>query len=352
VLALKDHYQTFSVSFGASRTGGTVQYRIIDYAGTVVVDWTATSVYELGFGMYGVRVQLTSLFSGYIQWKFDPTGLALIASEEIVVEDDWPTVAEFEARTIPAANYFDPAADVVAHVTLVDTCTINTDMRGTNSAALAVDLADVPTVAEFEARTLPAADYVVTSDTISGVTAAGSVTGAVGSVTAPVTVGTNSDKTGYSLATPPPSAADIKTAIEADGSKIDHLWETTEDDGGVRRFTANALEEAPTGGTAPTTDQIAAKILKTPANLLDTDAAGKVTYNNTAPPTADDIRAALEVSGSKLDTIFRVETGRWAIIGNQMIFYAADGTTPLLTFDLKDIAGDPTDQNVYERVPV
>lgn len=50
---------------------------------------------------------------------------------------DIPTVAEFEARTLLAANYFDPAADVVARVTLVDTTTTNTDMRGTDSAALA-----------------------------------------------------------------------------------------------------------------------------------------------------------------------------------------------------------------------
>jgi len=41
-------------------------------------------------------------------------------------------------------------------------------------------------------------------------------------------------------------SADIKAALEADGSKLDHLWETTEDDGGVRRFTENALEQAPT----------------------------------------------------------------------------------------------------------
>jgi hypothetical protein len=34
-------------------------------------------------------------------------------------------------------NNFDPAVDVVAQVTLVDTTTANTDMRGTNSAALA-----------------------------------------------------------------------------------------------------------------------------------------------------------------------------------------------------------------------
>lgn len=44
-----------------------------------------------------------------------------------------------------------------------------------------------------------------------------------------------------------PSAAAIKSALEANGSKIDHLWELTEDDDGVRRLTANALEQAPTG---------------------------------------------------------------------------------------------------------
>lgn len=37
------------------------------------------------------------------------------------------------------------------------------------------------------------------------------------------------------------SAADIVTAVEADGSKLDHLWETTEDYVGTRRFTALAM---------------------------------------------------------------------------------------------------------------
>lgn len=54
--------------------------------------------------------------------------------------DDVPTVAEFEARTLAAASYFDPAADAVAHVTLCDTCTTNTDMRGTDNAATAADV--------------------------------------------------------------------------------------------------------------------------------------------------------------------------------------------------------------------
>lgn len=50
---------------------------------------------------------------------------------------DVPTVAEFNARTLLASGYFDPAADTVANVTLVATTTTNTDMRGTDSAALA-----------------------------------------------------------------------------------------------------------------------------------------------------------------------------------------------------------------------
>ncbi len=36
-------------------------------------------------------------------------------------------------------------------------------------------------------------------------------------------------------------AAAVKTAIEENDSKIDHLWETTEDNAGTRRFTATSL---------------------------------------------------------------------------------------------------------------
>ena len=42
-------------------------------------------------------------------------------------------------------------------------------------------------------------------------------------------------------------AAAVKTVIEANGGKIDHLWEMTEDDAGTRRLTENALEKAPSG---------------------------------------------------------------------------------------------------------
>ena len=56
---------------------------------------------------------------------------------------DVPTVSEFNARTLVAASYFDPTADTVANVTLVDTTTTNTDMRGTDNAALNTELMSV-----------------------------------------------------------------------------------------------------------------------------------------------------------------------------------------------------------------
>jgi len=62
-------------------------------------------------------------------------------------------------------------------------------------------IADIPTVAEFNARTLASADYVVVGDTIAGVTLVDTVT-------------TNTDLV---------TAAAIKAAMEASGSDLDYL---------------------------------------------------------------------------------------------------------------------------------
>lgn len=50
---------------------------------------------------------------------------------------DPPTNTEMEARTLPAASYFDPAADTVAHVALVDTTTTLTNMPAAAPTAAA-----------------------------------------------------------------------------------------------------------------------------------------------------------------------------------------------------------------------
>lgn len=80
---------------------------------------------------------------------------------------DLPTVAEFEARTLLAAAYFDAAADTV-------TVGVNQDKTGyslTAGTGLGNQTADIT----------------------------GNLSGSVGSVTAGVTISTNNDKTGYDL---------------------------------------------------------------------------------------------------------------------------------------------------------
>lgn len=68
-----------------------------------------------------------------------------------------PSVSEFNARTIPSDDYFDPAVDVVARVTLVDTTTANTDMRGTDGAnTTAPDNASITAILTDTGTTLPA----------------------------------------------------------------------------------------------------------------------------------------------------------------------------------------------------
>ena len=141
---------------------------------------------------------------------------------------DVPTVAEMNARTLAAADYFDPAADAVANVTLVATTTTNTDMRGTDSAALATvctetrlaeldaanlptDIADVPTVAEFNARTIAAADYF------------DPVNDAVASVTLVDTTTTNTDMRGTDNAALAATALTDATWTDARAGYLDEL---------------------------------------------------------------------------------------------------------------------------------
>ena len=125
--------------------------------------------------------------------------------------DDIPTTAEFNARTLVAADYV-VTTDTIAGITgtvstfdalileLDDTATVVDAVwnetstghtgEGAAGAQLWTVMNDIPTTAEFEARTLVTADYVVTGDTIAGVTTVGSVTGSVGSISG-VTFPTN-----------------------------------------------------------------------------------------------------------------------------------------------------------------
>lgn len=69
------------------------------------------------------------------------------------VADDVPSTAEFEARSLPSADYL-VASDTLARVTLVDTVTTNTDMRGTDGANTVVPdpAGTAPTASEIQAE--------------------------------------------------------------------------------------------------------------------------------------------------------------------------------------------------------
>jgi len=55
---------------------------------------------------------------------------------------------------------------------------------------------------------------------------------------------------------------------------------------------------------------------------------------------------------TNITNILKIETGRWRVLNNQMIFYDTNGSTPIYTFDLKDTNGNPAETNVMERTPV
>lgn len=76
-----------------------------------------------------------------------------------------------------------------------------------------------------------------------------------------------------------------------------------------------------------------------------------VTVDGSAPADAvwsleekDDV-----VSG--VEFLRKIDSGRWRIVDDQLIFYDADGITPLQTFDLFGADGQPTSTAPFERVP-
>lgn len=100
----------------------------------------------------------------------------------------------------------------------------------------------------------------------------------------------------------------IDSEVAAIKGVTDKLDTALELDGAVYKFTENALEEAPSG-------------------------------------TGGDATSA------KQDTIIQILTGKWEIKNNQLIMYAADGTTPLYTFNLTQ-DGTATEFNPDKRSPV
>lgn len=107
---------------------------------------------------------------------------------------------------------------------------------------------------------------------------------ATGGSTGQVTVATNNDKTGYALTTTPPTAAAIAALILATPANL-----LATDASG--RVTLIPADVPPT--TAAIATAVAAAILVTPADLLSTDASGRVTPVPSTIPTSAAIATAV-----------------------------------------------------------
>lgn len=124
-----------------------------------------TRIVDMAGSLTGIQ---QNIFELHADWD-DGGRLDLIldarASQASV--DGVPTTAEFDARTILAADYF-----VVGDYTApLNAAGIRTAV-GLATANLDTQLADIPTVAEFNARSILAADYFIASDYTAPLTAA------------------------------------------------------------------------------------------------------------------------------------------------------------------------------------
>lgn len=63
--------------------------------------------------------------------------------------------------------------------------------------------------------------------------------------------------------------------------------------------------------------------------------------------------AGAPASGSideMLEEVWQVETGTWKIIGTDMVFYERDGVTEIFRRNLKDVSGNPSNEDVFQGI--
>jgi hypothetical protein len=206
-------------------------------------------------------------------------------------------------------------------------------IAGGREAAQLAD-ADLAAVAAAVAAAVPTAAQIAAA--ILATPAQKLATDAGGNVTA----SSVTDKSGYSLATAPPTAVAIRQEIDANSTKL-----------------ANAVPTAAQNGTAA-----AAAILAVPANKLTTDGSGNVAANNMLTPAAIDAELTSShgggvwgagTNGAQVYTVTDVTTGapipgvmvRVTLDASGFQFIASGLTSPLGQFPF--FHNQPSGTTVY-----
>jgi hypothetical protein len=140
----------------------------------------------------------------------------------------------------------------------------------------------------------------------------GSVTGSVGSVTSPVTVGTNNDKTGYSLATAPPTAAAIADAV------WDEIMSTHTVNGSYGSHVVRAANQNQNTVAITGSQHIAADVHELQAAVITADkfAANWLTAAGTAADYITELQTAIGTAANQTAILDRVSFALSALAGN------------------------------------
>ena len=295
--------------------------------------------------------RLTAARAGYLD-NLSGGAAALEATAQSILTDtgttldalikDVPTVAEFEARTILAANYFDPAADTVANVTTVGTVT-NAVTAGTVSdktgyaltaaydaaktAATQASVDDLPNNAEFTAALASADDATLAAiaalnniDSTAAQAAAAAALAAYGAATATnVTNATSPLATGAALA--------ALNNLSSAGAQAAAAAALTAYDAATATNVTNATSQLALEATVAALNNIDAAAIIT---ALETETLPDSYSADGAQPTY--AQALLEIRQ------FLMERG---VINTTLTVNKPDGTTPAFTLALDDDA-NPT----------
>lgn len=122
----------------------------------------------------------------------------------------------FLAATFPSgtvANTINITAGTITTATNLTNAPTNGDLTATMKTSVTTAASAATPVATVSGDLSATMKTSVTTACTASTPTAAAVTGAVGSVTAGVTVTTNNDKTGYALTVTPPTAATIATAV-------------------------------------------------------------------------------------------------------------------------------------------
>jgi len=213
---------------GAAVNAATAQVgvNVVNWKGSAAAAMTGDAYERLGAAGAGLTA---------IPWNAAWDAEVQSECADALAAYDPPTNAEMEARTLVAASYFDPAADTVAHVTLVDTCTTNTDMiaaaptAAANADAIWDELLSGHTTSGTAGLALSTAssggvDPAVLADAIwdeimSGHTSAGSA-GAFLALLNTYLDATVSSRLATSGYTAPPTAAAVRQEIDSNSTQL------------------------------------------------------------------------------------------------------------------------------------